>query len=241
MKLFAAEYLRRLGDAALEMLGPDGMLTGSGWTERFLHAPSIRIAGGSNEIQRNIIGERVLGLPRDATQRPRRPVPRAGPAPCLAPAPATTDPATLTVAQAARRDRVLRAALKLGAAGGYEAVQMRDVAAEADVALGTIYRYFSSKDHLLAAALVTWTGDLEQQIVRRPPAGRSVADRVANVLQRATQRHGARAQAHRRPHGGHLVARPRAPPRARARCGRRWPGCSTGRSRPSSVRRCGTR
>ena len=103
------------------------------------------------------------------------------------PSSAATDPASLTVAQAARRDRVLRAALKLGAEGGYEAVQMRDVAAEADVALGTIYRYFSSKDHLLAAALVTWTGDLEQQIVRRPPAGRSVADRVANVLQRATK------------------------------------------------------
>ena len=70
MKLFAAEYLRRLGDAALEVLGPDGMLDGGipAWTwSRFLHAPSIRIAGGSNEIQRNIIGERVLGLPRDAT------------------------------------------------------------------------------------------------------------------------------------------------------------------------------
>jgi TetR/AcrR family transcriptional regulator, cholesterol catabolism regulator len=103
------------------------------------------------------------------------------------PSSAATDPASLTVAQAARRDRVLRAALKLGAEGGYEAVQMRDVAAEADVALGTIYRYFSSKDHLLAAALVTWTGDLEQQVVRRPPAGKSVADKVANVLQRATK------------------------------------------------------
>jgi len=103
------------------------------------------------------------------------------------PSSAATDPASLTVAQAARRDRVLRAALKLGAEGGYEAVQMRDVAAEADVALGTIYRYFSSKDHLLAAALVTWTGDLEQQVVRRPPAGTSVADKVANVLQRATK------------------------------------------------------
>jgi alkylation response protein AidB-like acyl-CoA dehydrogenase len=66
MKLFAAEYLRRLGDTALSMLGADGMVTGSGWTERFLHAPSIRIAGGSNEIQRNIVGERVLGLPREA-------------------------------------------------------------------------------------------------------------------------------------------------------------------------------
>jgi TetR/AcrR family transcriptional regulator, cholesterol catabolism regulator len=99
---------------------------------------------------------------------------------------ATAQPG-LTAAQAARRDRVLRAALKLGADGGYEAVQMRDVASEADVALGTIYRYFSSKDHLLAAALVTWTGDLEQQIVRRPPAGRTAADKVANVLQRATR------------------------------------------------------
>jgi alkylation response protein AidB-like acyl-CoA dehydrogenase len=64
MKLFAAEYLRRLGDTALELLGADGMLPNE-WGARFLHAPSIRIAGGSNEIQRNIIGERVLGLPRD--------------------------------------------------------------------------------------------------------------------------------------------------------------------------------
>ena len=94
---------------------------------------------------------------------------------------------SLTTAQAARRDRVLRAALSLGASGGYEAVQMRDVAATADVALGTIYRYFSSKDHLLAAALVTWTGDLEQQVARRPPGGDTVATRVANVLARATR------------------------------------------------------
>ena len=71
MKLFAAEYLRRLGDTALEMLGPEGMVLddespgGTDWQMRFLHAPSIRIAGGSNEVQRNIIGERVLGLPRD--------------------------------------------------------------------------------------------------------------------------------------------------------------------------------
>ena len=94
---------------------------------------------------------------------------------------------TLTTAQAARRDRVVRAALTLGAKGGYDAVQMRDVATEADVALGTIYRYFSSKDHLLAAALVTWTGDLEQQVARRPPGGATVAERVAAVLQRATR------------------------------------------------------
>ena len=47
---------------------------------------------------------------------------------------------------------MLVAALQLGADGGYDAVQMRDVAASAEVALGTIYRYFPSKDALLAAA-----------------------------------------------------------------------------------------
>ena len=58
---------------------------------------------------------------------------------------------TLTPNQAARRDRVLDAAMSLAAEGGYDAVQMRDVASRAQVALGTIYRYFSSKDHVLAA------------------------------------------------------------------------------------------
>ncbi|MCU1351287.1 MAG: acdA [Acidimicrobiales bacterium] len=71
MKLWAAEYLRRLGNAALAMLGPEGTLLsedapgGQDWQARFLHAPSIRIAGGSNEVQRNIMAERVLGLPRE--------------------------------------------------------------------------------------------------------------------------------------------------------------------------------
>ncbi|MCU1454367.1 MAG: acyl-CoA dehydrogenase [Acidimicrobiales bacterium] len=71
MKLWAAEYLRRLGDTALAMLGPEGTLlsedanAGQDWQARFLHAPAIRIAGGSNEVQRNIMGERVLGLPRE--------------------------------------------------------------------------------------------------------------------------------------------------------------------------------
>ena len=35
------------------------------WQQSFLGAPSIRIAGGSDEIQRNVIGERMLGLPAE--------------------------------------------------------------------------------------------------------------------------------------------------------------------------------
>ncbi|HVX17753.1 MAG TPA: TetR family transcriptional regulator [Acidimicrobiales bacterium] len=95
------------------------------------------------------------------------------------------DAEDLPQGQAARRQRVVEAALALAADGGYDAVQMRDVGREAGVALGTIYRYFSSKDHLLAAALVSWVDVLEQQISRRPPTGATTAERVADILRRA--------------------------------------------------------
>jgi AcrR family transcriptional regulator len=91
----------------------------------------------------------------------------------------------LTKSQAARRERVVRAALELGAEGGYEAVQMRDVATRAAVALGTIYRYFPSKDSLLLAVMVHWLGDLEQRVSRRPPTGDTTVERIMDVMTRA--------------------------------------------------------
>jgi AcrR family transcriptional regulator len=93
----------------------------------------------------------------------------------------------LTRSQAARRQRVVAAALELGSKGGYDAVQMRDVATTAGVALGTIYRYFSSKDHLLAEAMVDWVRELGTRVRNRPPKGATVADRVIEVLRRATR------------------------------------------------------
>lgn len=69
LKAMAAWNMKLNADLALAMLGPGGLLaakdaTDSGrWEQYFLTAPSIRIAGGSDEIQRNILGERVLGLP----------------------------------------------------------------------------------------------------------------------------------------------------------------------------------
>jgi AcrR family transcriptional regulator len=94
-------------------------------------------------------------------------------------------PRTLTRAQQARRQRVVDAAMALGLDGGYEAVQMRDVAARADVAMGTVYRYFTSKDHLLAATLVYWVEQLDVRIGQHPPQGERPADRVLDVLDRA--------------------------------------------------------
>jgi AcrR family transcriptional regulator len=97
----------------------------------------------------------------------------------------STTAEALTKSQAARRQRVLVAALQLGSEGGYDAVQMRDVAATAEVALGTIYRYFPSKDALLAAAMVEWMEDLERRVMQRAPRGATTTERVFDVLRRA--------------------------------------------------------
>ncbi|MEX0665291.1 MAG: acyl-CoA dehydrogenase family protein [Acidimicrobiia bacterium] len=64
-KLAMGALLRRSGSLALQLLGARGMVDDDDWTTAFLAAPAIRIAGGSDEIQRNIIGERVLGLPKE--------------------------------------------------------------------------------------------------------------------------------------------------------------------------------
>lgn len=69
-KLVWTQNLKRIGDAAASFLGPSiladtGVPDTFAWTEHLLGAPGYRIAGGSDEIQRNIIGERGLGLPRE--------------------------------------------------------------------------------------------------------------------------------------------------------------------------------
>lgn len=95
-------------------------------------------------------------------------------------------PEELRGSQLERRRRVLDAAMGLASEGGYEAVQMRDVAARADVALGTVYRYFSSKDHLLAAALVHWVEQLSLSLGGVVLDGGTPAERVATLLGDAT-------------------------------------------------------
>jgi AcrR family transcriptional regulator len=87
---------------------------------------------------------------------------------------------------AARRRRLLEAAAALAAEGGYDAVQMRDVAARAGVALGTLYRHYSSKDQLLLATLADQARVLRRRLTQRPPRGDSPAARVADALRRAT-------------------------------------------------------
>jgi AcrR family transcriptional regulator len=62
---------------------------------------------------------------------------------------------------------------------------MRDVAAHAGVALGTIYRYFASKDHLLAACQVELWKEQARRFALRPPSGDTSSERVLSLLGRA--------------------------------------------------------
>jgi alkylation response protein AidB-like acyl-CoA dehydrogenase len=64
MRLYFAELAQRIHRAAMDILGPEALID-SGWTHDYLEAYSETIAGGTAEIQRNIIAERILGLPRD--------------------------------------------------------------------------------------------------------------------------------------------------------------------------------
>jgi alkylation response protein AidB-like acyl-CoA dehydrogenase len=71
-KLFWSEYHKRLGEIAMSIEGPDALLRPEGpgystgpWQNVFLSSRAGTIYSGTSEIQRNIIGERALGLPKE--------------------------------------------------------------------------------------------------------------------------------------------------------------------------------
>jgi AcrR family transcriptional regulator len=73
--------------------------------------------------------------------------------------------------QFARRQRIVDAALRALEQHEYEQLQIRDVALSAEVALGTLYRYFSSKEHLYAAVLQEWAAFGRPRATRAAPSG----------------------------------------------------------------------
>lgn len=62
-RLYWSELTQRIARAAVELLGPQVVRRGR-WSQMFLHAFASTIGGGTSDIQRNVIGERALGLPR---------------------------------------------------------------------------------------------------------------------------------------------------------------------------------
>ena len=86
-----------------------------------------------------------------------------------------------------RSRRIVETAVELAEEGGFEAVRLRDVAAHAGVALGTLYRRFSSKEDLLVAALELECAELERRYLQKPPRGEDEIDRVTSFFGLATK------------------------------------------------------
>jgi AcrR family transcriptional regulator len=96
----------------------------------------------------------------------------------------TSESSTRTppASQRARRERILDAAVELATDGGYDAVQMREVADRADVALGTLYRYFPSKVHLLVSAMARTFQALQDSVPDTDDTTSTPEERVYRVV-----------------------------------------------------------
>lgn len=89
-----------------------------------------------------------------------------------------------TAAQHGRRDRILAAATAMLAAGGEDALQMKDLSQRAGVSLATLYRYFPAKDHVLLAILLSRYTTALARVTGELPAGATARERVTNHLLR---------------------------------------------------------
>lgn len=94
-------------------------------------------------------------------------------------------PETLQKNQAARRQRIIRTALRALSGSEYEQIKISDVARDSGVALGTLYRYFASKEHLFAAVFVEWQKALKTKLEKSTPAGETEADRLREIFYRS--------------------------------------------------------
>jgi AcrR family transcriptional regulator len=83
--------------------------------------------------------------------------------------------------------RIVDAAVTLAEKGGFEAVRLRDVAEQSEVALGTLYKYFRSKEDLLLFAFHEETRRLEASVALQPLSGRIPRTRAVELFRRMTE------------------------------------------------------
>ena len=100
---------------------------------------------------------------------------------------ASAAPARLASSQLRRIRRVVDAAIALAERGGFDAVKLRDVAEASGVALGTLYKYFRSKEEILLFAVNEDMERLEAVMKERPPRGETPTERVTEFFARATR------------------------------------------------------
>jgi len=95
--------------------------------------------------------------------------------------------ARLAASQLRRVRHIVDAAVALAEKGGFDGVRLRDVAEASGVALGTLYKYFRSKEDILLSAVNEDAERLESVIAARPPSGGSAQERTTEFFARATR------------------------------------------------------
>lgn len=86
-----------------------------------------------------------------------------------------------------RRSKIVDVAIKLARGRSLDAIGLREVADEAGVALGTLYKVFSSKEEIIGAAIELQTRTLRKRFDRRPAHGETRLERVEDVFTRLTR------------------------------------------------------
>jgi AcrR family transcriptional regulator len=99
----------------------------------------------------------------------------------------TAPVARLAASQLKRIRRIVDAAVALAEEGGFDGVRLRDVAEASGVALGTLYKYFRSKEDVLLFALMEEVERLEGVLATRPPVGSDAVERLVDLFSRATR------------------------------------------------------
>lgn len=95
------------------------------------------------------------------------------------------DVTDLRAEQRERRQRAIDTAAGMMVEIDYDRIQVKEVCEQAGIALGTFYRYFNSKDHLFALALLEWASGFRHRVDRRGDV--PTKERVRAVYRRAVR------------------------------------------------------
>lgn len=86
-----------------------------------------------------------------------------------------------------RRSRIVHVAIRLAQGRGFDSVGLREVAEEAGVALGSLYKSFRSKEEIISAAVEHQVYVLRRRFERRPARGDTALSRIDNLFRRLTR------------------------------------------------------
>ena len=214
VKLFASQMANRVADRCVQVLGGRGYMRENPVERLYRDLRVDRIWEGTDEIQKLIVANELVEA------RARRPLRLAG----IRAAGLMSRISLETL----RREQLLDAAIGLVASKGYEATTVRDIAAAADVATGTIAYWFDSRDDLLRAALVEAARRFGRRLDDALAAATTPLDEL--IAHAGWRRRGRRPRSRRRSSGSSSGGRRNATPS----CARCTSGCTTrgGRGSP---------